>query len=80
MKIPLIKEYPKECPWCHKIPSIEKVPLWDGSHGYHGKYKYYVVCKNAKCKIQPRTKEYNDIYDMSEEQCVNKAIEDWNNR
>lgn len=75
-----IKEYPKECPFCHELPSMEKDPLWHGSHGYHGNYKYYVACTNKDCKINPKTKAYDDVYGMTEEDCINKAIEDWNDR
>ena len=39
-----------------------------------------VACINGKCKINPRTKSYNDIHDMSEQECVEKVIEDWNTR
>ncbi len=80
VNIPLIKTMPKECPWCHDIPIVAKDPLWNGSHGYYGNYKYYVACRNGNCKINPRTKSYIDVYDMKEEECINKAIEDWNKR
>lgn len=75
-----IKTLPLECPFCHIVPSIEKDPLWNGSHGYIGNYSYYIACKNENCNIQPRTKSYNDIYDMTEQDCINKSIEDWNSR
>ena len=79
-QIPLIKEMPKECPFCHDIPIVAKDPLWNEGHGYYGNYEYYVACKNGKCKIHPRTKSYNDIYDMSENECIESAIKDWNSR
>ena len=75
-----MKEYPKECPFCHNLPDIIKNPLCNGSHGYHGRYKYYIACRNENCKIKPKTYEYNDIYDMTEQECIDKAIEDWNDR
>lgn len=75
-----MKEYPKECPFCHVLPDIIKNPLWRGNHGYYGNYDHYVACRNKDCKIQPRTKAYNDIYDMTEQECIDKAIEDWNGR
>lgn len=62
-----MKEYPKECPFCRVLPDIVKDPLWNGSHGYHGHYKYYIACQNKDCKIQPRTRAYNDIYENVEE-------------
>ena len=46
-QIPLIKEMPKECPFCHDIPIVAKDPLWNESHGYYGNYEYYVACKNG---------------------------------
>lgn len=80
MNIQLIRVLLKECPFCHDMPILAKDPKWNASHGYHGHYEYYVACKNGKCKINPRTKSYNDIYDMSEQECIDKAIEDWNTR
>ena len=79
-EIPLIVGVIKECPWCHRMPKLFKTPLWKGSHGYPGNYEYYLSCKNPNCKIQPRTKSYNDIYSMMEEDCINHAIKDWNNQ
>ena len=75
-----MRELPKECPFCHDIPVVAKKPMWNGSHGYHGNYTYYVACKNKNCKVQPRTKAYNDIYDMTEQKCIDKSIKDWNDR
>lgn len=80
MNVPLIKTMPKECPWCHETPEVVKNPLWNGYRGYHGKYEYYISCENEDCKIQPNSKPYNDIYDMTEEDCIDHAIEDWNSR
>lgn len=79
MKIKM-KEFPKECPFCHDIPIVAKDHLWHGSHGYYGNYEYYVACMNQNCKVQPKIKAYNDIYDMTEQECVDKSIEDWNSR
>ena len=78
MEIPLIKILPQECPWCHNMPVLVKDPLWDGSHGYHGHYKYYVACRNKECNVNPHTYAYNDIYKMSEQECIEKSIEDGN--
>lgn len=71
---------PIECPFCHKPALVIKEKLWNGNYGYYGKYNYYVGCKNSKCRVQPRTKPYNDIYDMTEKWCIDKAIRDWNCR
>lgn len=79
MKIKM-KEFPKECPFCHDIPIVAKDHLWHESHGYYGNYEYYVACMNQNCKVQPKTKAYNDIYNMTEQECVDKSIEDWNSR
>lgn len=75
-----IETLPEDCPFCHNTPIIAKDPMWHGNRGYYGNYEYYVACKNENCKIQPRTKSYNDIYNMTEQQCINKSIDDWNNR
>lgn len=75
-----MKELPKECPFCHGIPIVAKDPLWHGSHGYYGHYEHYVACMNFDCKVQPKTKSYNDIYGMTEQECIDKSIEDWNSR
>ena len=79
-QIPFMKEMPKECPWCHQIPAVEEVPLWHGSHGYHGNYEYYVGCKNERCKVRPRTTAYNDIYHGDKQKCIDACIKDWNDR
>lgn len=60
-----MKEYPKECPFCHNLPDIAKSPLWNGSHGYHGRYNYYIACRNENCKMKPKTYEY----EVREELC-----------
>ena len=80
MNIPLMRIPPKECPFCHDMPILAKYPLLYGGHGYYGNYEYYIACKNGKCKINPRTKSYNDIYEMSEQECIEKVIEEWNMR
>ena len=71
-----MKEYPKECPFCHALPDIVKKPL----KYFCRNYDYYIACQNKDYKIQPRTRAYNDIYDMTEQECIDKAIEDWNDR
>jgi hypothetical protein len=75
-----MEELPKECPFCHDIPIVAKDPMWHGSHGYYGNYEYYVACMNFDCKVQPKTKSYNDIYGMTEQECIDKSIENWNSR
>lgn len=80
MKLPIINKKPKECPFCHKYPEVIKDELWRGTHGYYMHYEYYVACVNTGCKIRPKTHSYDDIYGMTEEECINSAIEDWNCR
>ena len=75
-----IKDLPEECPWCHNKPVIIKESLFNGNHGYKDSYKFYVACKNKNCKIRPRTKSYDNVYGMSEQECINKSIGDWNTR
>ena len=81
----LPKELPQECPWCHKVPDIVKKPLWseiagDGYHGYYGNFEYFIECVNPECKIQPRSKAYNDIYNFDASKCIKSCINDWNTR
>ena len=75
MKLKL-KEFPKECPFCHDVGIIVEDPC----PGYKGYYQYYVACMNGSCKVQPRTKPYNDIYNMTKQECVDMSIDDWNKR
>ena len=70
----------KPCPWCHRVPKVIKEALWQGSHGYHGCYQYYVECKNKNCRVQPKTRTYDTVGSYSSTECINKAISDWNNR
>lgn len=79
MKVKM-KELPQECPFCHDIPSVVKNALWNNGHGYYGNHEYYVACTNVNCKVQPKTKAYNDIYDLTEQECIEKSINDWNSR
>lgn len=79
MKVKM-KELPQECPFCHDMPSVVKNALWNNGHGYYGNHEYYVACTNVNCKVQPKTKAYNDIYDLTEQECIEKSINDWNSR
>lgn len=75
-----INKLPLSCPFCHEEPELIKESLWSEGHGYYNCFKYSVRCTNDKCKVMPRTIGYHDIYDMTEDECINKAIEDWNDR
>ena len=66
---------PERCPFCHDGGALTKIPL----RNHCGKSEYYYGCQNISCKVQPRTKAYNDI-DMTEQECAYKSIEDWNTR
>jgi len=70
----------KKCPFCKGYAEVIKEPLWNGSHGYHDCYGFYVKCSNSNCNIKPKTKSYDTIYEKNEELQKQKAIEDWNNR
>ena len=70
----------KKCPFCKGCAEIVKEPLWNGSHGYHNSYGFYVKCSNNECNVKPRTVRYSTIYEENEETQKNKAVEDWNNR
>lgn len=69
----------KKCPWCKERPNLYKKELFNGNHGYRDCYSYYVKCENKNCKINPKTKEYNTVYN-TENNSINNACDDWNNR
>lgn len=78
--MPIIKEPIKECPFCHMIPILSKAPLWRGSHGYQGCYSYSIACQNDDCKINPATRMYDTVNNRTEQDCIDRAIADWNER
>lgn len=71
-----INKLPLECPFCHETPELIKEPL----RNYYNLFQYSVQCTNKKCKVNPKTHEYSKVQGMTESECVNKAIEDWNDR
>lgn len=79
-KLPVPRMTPKVCPWCQEEPDIFKSPLWAGTHGYKGAYKFNVGCRNPKCPVRPETKGYDTVYGRPAQECIDKSIEDWNNR
>lgn len=79
-EILLKQEKLKSCPWCNATPKLIMEPLWNGSHGYYGNYKYFIACRNPKCKINPRSHGCNTIIYKTENQCIDNAIKDWNER
>ena len=71
----------KQCPFCHRMPKVYKIPLWDGSHGYQGEYEYTVKCANEDCKADVEVKCHpNTIYGKTEEECIKEIVDDWNKR
>ena len=76
------KDIPMECPWCGAPGTLVVIPLWDQSKPseYYGNYVHYVECGNPKCKIRPKTRPYNDVYEGTFFECNNSAINDWNDR
>lgn len=70
----------KKCPFCKGEAELVKDPLWNGSHGYHDCYGFYITCGNNKCNIKPKTRSYDTIYNKNEETQKQKAADDWNNR
>ncbi len=67
----------RPCPFCGSTVEIEKVPLWNGSHGYHGCYEFIIVCQN--CGAKPRYHQNDTIY-RGEEEAKANVIRAWNIR
>ena len=67
----------KPCPFCGHTPTLEIIPMWHGSHGYHGCHQYDIRCKNCGCRVG--LGENSDIY-ISSEEAMNNAIKKWNRR
>lgn len=67
----------KPCPFCGTVPYIEKIPLWHGSHGYHGCYEYDIHCKNCGCRV---ILSKNQTIYIKDKEAINNAITTWNRR
>ncbi len=69
----------KPCPCGCEDVRIEKHPLWNGSHGYHGCYEILIKCANPNCcwKFNPPN---NDTIYRSEEEAEKNVIAAWNRR
>ena len=67
------------CPFCGEDVYIEKVQLWNGSHGYHGHYEFDVHCRNLECNCRISLGKNNTLYCNEEEARLN-AIQAWNKR
>ena len=69
-----------DCPFCGKDGTIEKIPLWNGSHGYPDCYDIFIRCSNTMCPIRPKTRSYDTISEKNEHELIKKAVADWNTR
>lgn len=70
----------KPCPFCGGEAELNIEPMWDGSHGYHDCYGYYIQCSNENCDVMPKTREYDTIYEKDKQKQQQKAIDAWNKR
>ena len=67
----------KPCPFCGAEVHIDKNPLWNGSHGYHGCFEYDIHCGKCGCRVPlPQ----NDTIYRSDEVARENAITAWNVR
>ena len=69
----------KPCPFCGEVPYLEKIPLWNGSHGYHGCYEYDIHCRNPECGCRVNLGKNDTIYNSDGEARLN-AVHAWNRR
>jgi Lar family restriction alleviation protein len=67
----------KPCPFCGSEVKMTQVPLWHGSHGYHGCYDFTVRCEECGCTLDFYK---NDTIYRSEDEAENNAIKTWNQR
>ena len=67
----------KPCPFCGSEVEVEKVPLWNGSHGYHGSYEFVIRCKSCGGRTDLLK---NDTVYRGEEEALNNAVAAWNRR
>ena len=69
----------KPCPFCGHEVYMDKIPLWNGSHGYHGCYEFKIRCKNIDCGCRFDFWENDTVY-RDEETAIYNVIEQWNRR
>ena len=67
------------CPFCGESVYIEKRPLWNGTHGYHGCYEFDIRCTNPDCCCTIKLGENHTIY-VTEDEARRNAIKAWNRR
>lgn len=75
------KEYQHilNCPFCGSEVELERIPLWNGSHGYIGCYEYVIECKNSECRCKVNLGKNDTIY-RSDDVAKQNAINSWNRR
>ena len=66
----------KTCPFCKGPGLILKSSIMPG---YPENNQYQAGCFNKDCKIQPRTRKWDDIY-RTADKAINNAAENWNYR
>lgn len=69
----------KKCPFCRGQAYLFRKTFKNRTYGYYGNYEYYVGCNNHRCKVKPRTKEVDDIYD-DKDIAIKTVIKFWNER
>ena len=70
----------KKCPWCGETPELSEMPMWHGTHGYHGSFEVVVHCTNYKCPVKPKTPSYNTVYKRTLDEAKKAATNAWNDR
>lgn len=69
----------KSCPFCGSDVYLNKVPLWNGSHGYHGCYEFDIHCENPDCQCKVYLGNNDTVY-RDEKTARENAIKQWNRR
>lgn len=67
----------KPCPFCGTKVEMTKTPLWNGSHGYQGCYRFGVTCEKCGCTLRYI---FSDTIYRTEEDAINNVIDAWNKR
>ena len=69
----------KPCPCGCKNVELKKYPLWHGTRGYIGCYKFIIECPNPNCNWILYVPKNDTIY-RSEEEAKENVIKAWNQR
>ena len=67
----------KPCPFCGTKVEMRRVPLWNGSHGYHGCFNFEVKCPKCGCSVNYIG---SDTVNRSEEEAIANVTKAWNSR